>query len=743
MVGFPFRGDYSAVLRSAILHPLGRNRSLTPAAITGVAARKGGYDAQLVTIAGTVQGINAYSNGYSLVVQSDDGVPFEAIFGAPNLSGQRPAVGSKLSLTGICSVKTNENGNPDAFEIVLRSPQDIRVLASAPWLTGRRAAYILLVFFMLTLSVLGWVFILRKRVRHQTHLIQLRLENELMLEERYRRMFERNLTGLYVAQADGHILACNETFAQILGYASSKALLEHPEGAEAVTAMFHAHLRQESAPGSNQILNAEHRFQRSDGSWRSVLVNIRIARAADKSSALLEGGIVDISDRKAAEEQVKFLAYYDSLTGLPNRSLLKDRLTKALASARRHKEKVAVLFLDLDRFKIVNDSLGHSSGDLLLQEVALRLKKLGREEDTIARVGGDEFLIALTSIEGPDGAASAAERILIEMQKEFSVEGHSFCIGCSIGISIFPEHGQDDETLIKNADAAMYLSKENGRNTYRFFTEELNIQVVERLNLESNLRQAIERNELFLVYQPQFNIATRRIAGVEALLRWNHPQLGMVPPDRFIPVAESSGLIVSIGEWVLRTACIQARKWQDAGFLVQTVAVNVSAVQFRQEGFCAMVKSVLADTGVAPQHLELELTESLLLSNADLIFALLEELKKMGLKLAIDDFGTGYSSLSYLRQFPVSKLKIDGSFIEEVAVNSDDAAITAAIIDMAKALNLRVIAECVETQAQFSFLEEHGCDEIQGYYFSKPLLPAEVDELLLSEFSLVASLTGS
>jgi diguanylate cyclase (GGDEF)-like protein/PAS domain S-box-containing protein len=730
VIGFPAAGSYSTVLKSAFPNPTGRHRLIAPAVINGSSAMKGGYDAQLVTIVGTVQGVNLHRRGYSLVLQSEDGVPFEASFGLPAPNTQSPQVGSKLKLTGICSIKANDNGSPAAFEIVLRSPQDIRLLSAPAWLTGRRAAYILILISLLAAAVLGWVFILRKRVRKQTELIKARLENEVVLEERYRRMFERNLTGLYVAQADGRIIACNETCAQILGYPSSEALLENRPAAEAVTAQFHAHLHDHPQNGAGQIINAEHRFQRSDGSWRSVLVNIRIVHPSDKAPALLEAGLVDISDRKAAEEQVKFLAYYDSLTGLPNRSLLKDRLAKALAAARRHKEKLAILFLDLDRFKNINDSLGHSFGDLLLQEVARRLRKLGREEDTIARVGGDEFLITLTSIKGAPDAAAAAERILKAMEDDVVFEGHSFNVGCSIGISIYPEHGEDDEALIKNADAAMYCAKQSGSNTYRFFTDELNVQVVERLQLESSLRVALDRNEFHLVYQPQINMETRHISGMEALLRWRHPEMGLVPPNRFIPVAESSGLIVSIGEWVLRTACAQAKAWQDAGLCVPVVAVNVSAVQFRQERFCAMLRSVLNDTRLAPECLELELTESLLLSNADVTFTLLEELKNMGIKLAIDDFGTGYSSLSYLRQFPVSKLKIDGSFIRDLASNSDDAAITSAIINMAKALNLLVIAECVETEAQFAFLHRHHCDEMQGYYFSKPLPPDEMAKLM-------------
>jgi diguanylate cyclase (GGDEF)-like protein/PAS domain S-box-containing protein len=438
----------------------------------------------------------------------------------------------------------------------------------------------------------------------------------------------------------------------------------------------------------------------------------------------------DITARKVAEEQVQFLAFYDALTGLPNRRLLQDRLNQALASARRQKNKLGLLFLDLDRFKDINDSLGHSVGDLLLQEVAERLKRFAREQDTVARLGGDEFLIALTHVKDTPDAAVAAERLMDAMSAEFVIQGHSLHVSCSIGISIFPEHGADAETLIKNADAAMYSAKADGRNNFRFFTEDMNAQAVERLTLESGLRSALAKEQLFLMYQPQMDIATGRITGLEALLRWQHPELGLVPPDKFIRIAENSGLIVPIGEWVLRTACSQIRKWQDEGIPAVLVAVNVSAVQFRQEDFCELVRKVLGETGLAPQYLELELTESLLLTNADVMLSISQELKAIGVTLAIDDFGTGYSSFSYLRQFQVSKLKIDRVFIRDVAVNPDDAAITAAIISMAKSLRLKVIAEGVETEEQMSFLRDHQCDEIQGYYFSRPLAVDKVADKL-------------
>jgi EAL domain-containing protein (putative c-di-GMP-specific phosphodiesterase class I) len=321
----------------------------------------------------------------------------------------------------------------------------------------------------------------------------------------------------------------------------------------------------------------------------------------------------------------------------------------------------------------------------------------------------------------PADAAIIAERVIEAMGESFTVQGRSLSVGCSIGVSIFPEHGEDGDALIRNADAAMYSAKEGGRNSVHYFTEEMNAQAVERLTLDKNLRQALERKEFFLVYQPQMEIASGKITGFEALLRWNHPELGLIPPDRFISIAENNGLILAIGEWVLRTACRQARRWQEQGLCAVPVSANVSAVQFRQEGFRELIQRILSETGLGPEYLQLELTESVLLSNADMTLSILREFKDMGLKLSIDDFGTGYSSFSYLKHFSVDKLKIDRSFVRDILVDHDDAAITIAIIGLAKSLGIKVIAEGVEDEAQMFFLQAHRCDEIQGYYFSQPV----------------------
>jgi diguanylate cyclase (GGDEF)-like protein/PAS domain S-box-containing protein len=542
-------------------------------------------------------------------------------------------------------------------------------------------------------------------------------------KEKYQAIFEDAVVGIFQASPQGKLLNINRAFATMHGYESPEQLLAEVSAGGRPNLIDPAQLKEWSEALENHgvIRGAEVEVQCRDGAHKWAMVNVRATRNADGAVVVHDGTVEDITERKLAQQQVNYLAYYDALTGLPNRMLLRDRLNTAVAAARRRGCGAALLFLDLDRFKIINDSLGHSVGDLLLQQVANRLKNEIRQEDTVARVGGDEFLIVLTSAESVDEVTGIATRIVESVMGQFTIQGHSLNITCSLGISMFPEHGEDGETLIKNADAAMYSAKEQGCNAFCFFTDEMNTQVMERLNIENGLRSAIDKEEFFLVYQPQFNIASGNITGLEALIRWQHPERGLVMPDKFIPVAESSGLIVPIGEWVLMTACSQMTRWQQEGLLIVPVAVNVSAVQFRQEGFRELIRQVLHQTGLDPQYLELELTESLLLSNQDVMFGVLQDLKDMGLKLVIDDFGTGYSSLSYLRQFPVSKLKIDRSFIRDVAVNPDDAAIATAIVSMAKGLNLKVIAEGIENEAQLSFLMEHGCDECQGYYFSRPL----------------------
>jgi len=438
----------------------------------------------------------------------------------------------------------------------------------------------------------------------------------------------------------------------------------------------------------------------------------------------------DITERKKAEQQIEFLAYHDPLTGLPNRLLLEDRLQQAVAQAERNRTRLALVFIDLDNFKKINDSLGHAAGDALLMQVSSRLKQCVRDTDTISRQGGDEFVIVLRELEDAEATLPVLAKIMESLQEPFNAEGNELSTSASIGVALYPEDGADFETLRKKADMAMYRAKEAGRNTYRFFDQEMDVEAVEHLLMRNGLRRALERQEFVLHYQPQIDLRSGQVTGAEALLRWQHPEFGLVPPGRFIPIAEDSGLIVPIGEWVIREACRQAASWRQAGLPSLVVAVNLSAVQFRRGNVEQTVVQALAQSGLDASLLELELTESLLLQNVESVLATVKRLKQLGVKLAIDDFGTGYSSLSYLKRFDIDKLKIDQSFIRDLASDPDDAAIVRAIIQMAHSLGLRAIAEGVETPDLLQALRSFGCDEAQGYHFARPMPADEFERYL-------------
>jgi diguanylate cyclase (GGDEF)-like protein/PAS domain S-box-containing protein len=448
---------------------------------------------------------------------------------------------------------------------------------------------------------------------------------------------------------------------------------------------------------------------------------------------LATGAVVvirDVSASRAMALQMTHLAEHDPLTGLPNRLLLNDRVKQAIALAPRHKKQVALLFLDLDGFKHINDSLGHSIGDKLLQSTGERLVKCVRSADTVSRQGGDEFVVLLSEVEHPEDAAITARRIIQAVAEPQSIDQHDLHVTTSIGLSLYPDDGLNAETLVKNADTAMYQAKENGRQSYQFFKTDMNVKAVERQSIEESLRRALDRQEFSLQYQPKIDLRTKRITGAEALIRWTHPTRGSVSPAQFIPVAEDSGLIVPIGNWVLHEACRQTRAWEKTGLPAVPIAVNVSALEFRQETFLEGIFGALRETGLDPKSLELELTESVLMKRAEFAASVLKELRARGIRVAVDDFGTGYSSLSYLRKFPIDALKIDQSFVRQITMAPQDTTIVSAIISMGRSLNLRVVAEGVETLGELEFLEAHQCDEAQGYYFSRPIPPEQFAKLL-------------
>jgi diguanylate cyclase (GGDEF)-like protein/PAS domain S-box-containing protein len=467
----------------------------------------------------------------------------------------------------------------------------------------------------------------------------------------------------------------------------------------------------------------EYRIVARDGREKWVWENGLGIYDAHGALVAMEGFIADITEIKRYREQLEHQAQHDTLTGLANRTLLNDRLQQAVVHCQRQRSMLALLFLDLDHFKLINDSLGHSAGDELLKLAANRLAACVREGDTVARLGGDEFVLLLVDQPGAQAVSHAVERVLEAMAQPYRVQGKEFMTTCSVGVSLFPDDGTDGETLLKNADAAMYRAKAAGRNAFHFFTAEINRQLSERLALERDLRRALQGNELILHYQPKVDLTRGTLVGAEALVRWNHPELGMLSPARFIPIAEETGLIVPMGEWILRQACLQVQQWRQAGMDFRQLSVNLSARQFRQRELVEQVARVLQSTGLPAACLDLELTESLMLENVEEYIVRLQALKDLGVQLSVDDFGTGYSSLSYLKRFPVDRLKIDKSFVRDIVSDAGDAAIAQAVIRLGQILGLSVTAEGVETEEQLAFLRRHGCDEAQGYLFSPPLPP--------------------
>ncbi len=541
------------------------------------------------------------------------------------------------------------------------------------------------------------------------------------------RVFESSHESIMILDSEWRILSVNDAFVAMTGLVAQQVVGEHGSLLKSTLYEQAAYETIGEELTRSDYWHGEVLMQHVDRQAFPAWASVSVVRDDDGKICNYIAIMTDISERKASEERIRHLSEHDFLTGLPNRVLLLDRLQQAIAAARRNRSKLAVLFLDLDRFKNVNDSLGHHVGDRLLQAVAERLKKCVRGNDTVSRQGGDEFIVMLADIGGVEQVAHIAGNILQTINMPYQIDEYALTTSTCIGISVYPEDGQDIDALIKNADTAMYHAKENGRNSYQFFNRDMNMRIVEQLMLENYLKSALEQNQFSLQYQPELDIVSGHVLGVEALLRWQHPQAGLLTPEHFLSVAEECGLIVPIGDWVLRTACRQARSWHDQGMPLK-IGVNLSAIQFRQKDFVQKVAAVLQQTGLAPQFLELEITESILIDSTVTVLDTMHRLRAMGVVLAVDDFGTGYSSLSYLKHFPVDKLKIDQSFVHDLNDDDNDAAIIRAILIMAKSLKLRVIAEGVETMEQLAFLQSQGCDEYQGYYAAHPLLPADLPQ---------------
>jgi len=550
-------------------------------------------------------------------------------------------------------------------------------------------------------------------------------------ESMFRGLAENSIVGVYVAQNE-RFLFVNRIMAEMFNYERNQLLDQvglFDLFVEADRPLVEENIRQREA-GEIESVIYQVKGRRQDGSH--IDIEIFGSKMDIGGSTATLGVMLDITTRRTQQRQLEYLANHDALTGLANRNLLGDRIQQTIASAKRLETGAAVLMLDLDYFKIVNDSLGHEAGDTLLQAVAQRLTAAIRGGDTVARFGGDEFVVLMPNLPRANDAALVAAKIQTALAQSFHVVGQEIFVCASIGIAYFPQDG-DADTLIKNADLAMYRAKQEGRNSFRFYSEDMDARNKKRMLLERELHRAIDNHALALAYQPKVCLRTGRIVGVEALLRWHHTELGNIATRDFIPLAEETGLIVSIGEWVLHTACAQSRSWQDAGFAPITMAVNISGKQLRNYDLVAQVQHALATAALAPQHLELELTETVLMEHLDEAIAVIQQLKTLGVRLAMDDFGTGYSSLNYLKRFPFDNLKLDKSFIEEIATTPNDGEIVKTVIALGRGLKLGTVAEGVETAAQLMFLMQHGCAEAQGYYFSEPISAAEFTALLIAQ----------
>ena len=556
-------------------------------------------------------------------------------------------------------------------------------------------------------------------------------------ESRYASTVELAAVGIAHVDEAGRFLWSNRRFCDMLGYSLEElrkltiADASHPEDAD-VTKTDRARLY----AGEIETVNTEKRYVRKDGTVMWVRITSALRRATDGTPLYDISIVEDVSDRKVAEDRVQYLATHDEMTGLPNRALFAELLEHGIEGAGRRGTECALLFIDLDRFKIVNDSLGHEAGDLLLKEMAERLERCVRSSDVVARLGGDEFVVLLEDLKDSSAAADVARKIISGVMTPVEISGHECRVTASIGISRYPKDARDGQSLMKHADTAMYLAKEEGKNNFQFYSADTSPMSVERLVLEAHLARALEREEFSVQYQAKVDLQTGRVRGTEALLRWWNPQLGTVSPAQFVPLAEDTGLIVQLGKWVLRTACEQNMAWQRRGLPKIVMSVNLSPRQFKDASLLADIAEVLEGTGMAPELLELEITESMIMHDVEHAARKLADIKKLGVRLAIDDFGTGYSSLSQLKRFPIDTLKVDRSFVRDIPDSAEDEAITVAIISLGRTLGVTVVAEGVETEQQHEFLRRHQCDEMQGFYFSKPCHPDAFADLLMRQETL-------
>ena len=661
VAGFPAMGEYTPVLEDVIYRKIGTTSLPPPIVLTANDLFKGAADAEPVQVRGRLLKQTRTTQEFTLLISADDHT-FAAVLPADEvqeLSSLRD--GSTLELTGICFVEVFPDKTPRGVMILLRSPSDVRVLHGAPWWTAARAIAVLGILLVVVLGALGWIALLRRRVRLQTDALKKAREEAAAINDLALAMQEVATKRKFTARVSA---AGSEEIAQ-LGIGFNKMLSELEEGELA---------------------------------------------------------------KKEAEARLQQQAVTDELTGLPNRRLFSDRLAQSMAIAQREQRVLALLYIDLDGFKLVNDSLGHTVGDLLLVEVAQRLRSRIRRADTLARIGGDEFTVVLTTLRTPDEADIVAKDLLESLSQQFMIEGHEIGIGASIGFSVFPRDAADPVGLLQQADGAMYSAKHSGKNQVKSFTQELGSFTRERLTVENQLRGAIAREEIHLHYQPEFDVLSHRLVRFEALARWIHPTLGTIPPTKFIPIAEESGLIVTLGAYLLERACREAIRWQDIAPYPIQVAVNVSSLQFARPTFVEEVAETLKRVGLKPELLQIELTESIMLSGADRAAETMKQLRALGVSLAIDDFGTGYSCLSYLPRLPFNTLKIDRSFVNEMESRAGAKAIVRSLVTLAHSLEMQVIVEGIETIQQLQVVEKMGGNEVQGFLLGRPT-PDPVSQL--------------
>ena len=676
------------------------------------------------------------SNG-TIVLFDDD---FELVARVPERPGDDALLGKKIRAPQIIALI--EQGQSEgiyrnqssfdqldrigAFRKIPSTPFHVSIgLAAvdylAPWHKEVFNTGILFLVFVLV-TLLMSVFIYRAWKRQATAVQDLRNANQTLAAEKQlnQAIITGSPTAIFTRDPQGLVTSWNPAAEKFYGWTAEESMGKPLQNLPVGRKNESNNLRQR-VMGGESILDLELLRQHRDGRQIQISTTLTPLKDATGNITGYLAMATDITARKSAEKQIEFMAYHDVLTSLPNRLLLQDRFSQAMAFADRAHTQVALLFLDLDNFKTINDSLGHAVGDVFLKEVATRLSNCLRETDTICRQGGDEFLMLLSNQHHAEEITPVLNKLLKQVATVFKVEGHELSTSASIGIAIYPDDGKDFETLLQKADTAMYQAKEAGRNSYRFFDEQMDLQAADHLDLKNGLRKALERQEFVLHYQPQIELATGRVVGVEALIRWNHPEQGLLLPGRFIALAEDSGLIVPIGEWVLQEACRQGVAWCQAGLQPLVMAVNLSPVQFKRGDVVQVVTQALHATGFDPHWLELEMTESILLHNTEKVLADVQRLKGMGVKLSIDDFGTGYSSLSYLKRFDVDKLKIDQSFVRDLTQDSDDGAIVRAIIQMAHSLKLKTVAEGVENAGLLDRLRALHCDEAQGHHIAAPM----------------------